>query len=197
RGLVRLDHIHQVADILGDLRLGVKRESDDVPGMDHDPGVVPFLDDVSVLFDVILSFAFGLEVLGIDALHADKNLGAAGLGRKPHEILRFTGEIYLHHEVDLDAFLPELDDLLKGLAPELFTGKVIVGKEVEGDPVLAIVHAQQLGDAFGAALAHFTALDVDDGAKGAGKRTAPGRVRGAEGGFGEVAHGLGTDPGER
>ena len=63
--------------------------------------------------------------------------------------------------------------------------------------MLAIVRAQQLGDTLGATLAHFTALDVDDGAKGTCKRTAPGRVRGAERGLGKVAHGLGADPGER
>ena len=64
------------------------------------------LFNVPVLFDLILPFAFGLEVLGIDALHPDKNLGAARFGRKPHEILRLAGEVYLHHERDLDAVFP-------------------------------------------------------------------------------------------
>jgi hypothetical protein len=86
--------------------LGIKGEADNVSGMDDDAGVMPFLDDVLVLFDVILPFAFGLEVLGIHALHPDKNLAAAGLGGQPHEILWFTSEIHLHHERDLDTFLP-------------------------------------------------------------------------------------------
>ena len=74
--------------------------------MDDDAGVVPLFDDCLVLFDVILSFAFGLEVLGIHALHADKDLGAARLGGQPDEILGLAGKVYLHHERDLDALLP-------------------------------------------------------------------------------------------
>ncbi len=180
RGLIRLDSIHEVTDVLRHLLLGVKREADNVSGVHDYAGVVPFLDNRLVLFNVILSFTFGLQVLRIHALHPDKDLRAARFGRQPHEILRLTSEVNLHHESDLDAILFELDNFFEGLTPEFLAGKIIVSKEVEGDSVFAIVAAHHLANTFGAALAHFTTLDIDDGAKRACERTPPGSVSGAE-----------------
>ena len=40
-GLIRLDHIHEVLDVLGDLRLGVEGEADDIGGVDDDARLVP------------------------------------------------------------------------------------------------------------------------------------------------------------
>src|ERR1044071_9119985 len=106
RRLIRLDHIHEIADVSRHLFFGIKRKADDISRMNDYARVVPFVDDLPVLFDTILAFPFGLEVLRVDAFHPDKNLSAAGLPSKPTEIFRLAREVYLDHKRDFDSLIP-------------------------------------------------------------------------------------------
>src|SRR5574337_1085229 len=103
----------------------------------------------------------------VDALQADKYLAAAGCCCETYEILRFTGQIHLHHEGDVDPFTAQSNDPFKGFAPELLAGKVIICEEVEVDTALEVISPNQCRDRLRGALPHHSTLHIDDGAEGA------------------------------
>src|SRR5688500_14950217 len=87
RSLVGSDLIHEKSDVCIDLFGRIPRQADNISGVYQYARVMPFFDDAAILFNFILLLAFGLEVLRIDAFHADKNLRAAGARRQWHEVL--------------------------------------------------------------------------------------------------------------
>ncbi len=92
---------------------------------------MPFLDDGAVFVDFILLLAFGGQVLRVDAFHADEDLSATGFGGQRDEVFRLARQIDLHHEGDVESLIAQLDDFFKGLAPEFFTGEVVVGEKIK------------------------------------------------------------------
>ena len=131
RGLIGSDFVHQKPDVFGHLLFGIPRQADDVARVHDHPGVVPLLDNLAILVNIVLLFAFGLQVFRVDTFHSDEDLSTAGFGRQLNEVLRLAGQIDLHHERDVEAFLPKFDDRFERLAPEFFPGKIIVGEEIE------------------------------------------------------------------
>src|SRR4029077_12089093 len=95
------------------------------------PSVVPLLYNLAIIIDVILAFSFGLQILRVNAFHSNEDLSAPSFARQADEIFWLAGQIHLHHERDLDAFLAKFYDRFERLTPEFFPGKIVVGEKVE------------------------------------------------------------------
>ena len=192
RGLVGPDFVHQKTNVVRHLIFAVPRKTDDVSRVHHHSGLVPFFDDISILLDVVLLLTFGLQVLRVNAFHADEDLSTPRLSRQADKILWLAGQIHLHHKRDLNAFLPEFDDGFESLAPEFLPGKIVIGEEIKRYAMLRIVPTQERRDALRTALAHLASLHIDDRAEAASKRTAPRSIRGSESRIGKMLHSLGA-----
>ena len=79
--------------------------------------------------------------------------------------MRVAERVDLDHEADVHAVLfAQLDDAVVDRFPILVAGEIVVGDE-EAVDALRPVHAQDLLDAVGGAVARFASLHVDDGAE--------------------------------
>ena len=145
-------------------------------------GGVPGVDQISVVGGLVLVLVRRFQVVIVDALHADKHLGAARLPRQRNEILDFVRQhVHLHDELDHDAVgFPQADDRLENFSPLLVAGKVVVRKEVEADARFFVVLLDGIGDRFRVAHAHLAALHIDDRAEAATEGTAAPAVDGAK-----------------
>ncbi len=104
--------------------------------MNHYPGIVPLLDNSTIFFDLVLFFSFGFRFSGFTLSMPIKTWVQPALAAKSTKSFGLLRQVDLHHKRDIDAFLAQLDDRFEGLAPELFAGKIVIGKEIERDTVI-------------------------------------------------------------
>ena len=146
-------------------------EAEDVAGVGDDADPFPFEQHLAIFGDLVLPLFGGDQIRGVDVLEPDEHAGDAGALRFVDEVFDLvTQRVDLDHEADVHAVLfAQLDDPVVDRFPILVAGEVVVGDEEALDP-LSPIHADDLLDAVGGAIAGLASLHIDDGAEGALER---------------------------
>ena len=118
-------------DIPQDALAGVGGKTKDVTGTGHGTGIVPGVQHLPILGDVVLGLTGTVQGFRIDALQADKHLLHAGSTRFLDEAADLvTQGVYLDGEFQIDSvFFAKLDQPVEQRLPDLVSGEVVVGDE--------------------------------------------------------------------
>lgn len=145
----------------------------DVARIGNDARIFPGLQHLPVFPDLVLPLLGRRQGVRIDVLKPDEDPAAAGARRLLDEVRKAIAKrVHLQDNLEVKALvLPQMDHAIENGLPVPVACEIVVRDEEPLD-ALRRIEADQLLDVVGGAEARFSALDIDDGAKGALKGTA-------------------------
>src|SRR5271168_2853171 len=164
-------------DIAGN-RLGrVGRKAENIAGVGDDAVAPPSEQHFAVFPDLVLPLLGPHQRFRIDVFQSDEDEGAAGPSRLLDEMRNaMTKRVDLQDQPDLEVLtFTQFDQAVEDRFPVAVAGEVIVSNEKPRDALRGIGAYDRL-DVVGGAVTRFAALDIDDRAEAALKRTAAASV---------------------
>src|ERR1700677_126786 len=159
-------------DIAGDRGRRVRREAEDITRPSNDVDALPRLQHLAIFPDLVLALLSAHQRLRVDVLQPDEHGAAPRLGAFLDEARRAVAQLIdLQHQTDIEALGAKRDQAIENRLPILVPGEIIISYEETRDGA-RVVGAHDRLHVVGAAIARFTALDVDDRAETALERTA-------------------------
>ena len=155
----------------------VAREAQDVAGPGRGTAVVPRLQHLAVLGDLVLALLGGQQIVRIDVFQADEDAIDARPARLVDEVRDAVAlGVDLDDQRELDALvLLQLDEPVEEVFPMLVAGHVVVGDEERRDALLVVL-ADDRFEIVGGAEPALATLHVDDGAERALERAAAAEI---------------------